>query len=70
MLGHAPSFTAQLAAERSARFTAEAAAGRWRRLLRQPHPPPPCAGLAAQLPQVVVDLRSADVGVKEPAAPR
>ena len=70
MLGLDPSFSAQLAAERSARFAADADQARWRRLLRQPHPAPPCAGLAAQLPLVVLDLTSARAEVEEPAAPR
>ena len=70
MLGLDPSFTAQLAAERSARFAADADHARWRRLLSQPHPAPPCAGLAAQLPRVVLDLTDVEVDAKEPAAPR
>jgi hypothetical protein len=70
MLGLDPSFSAQLAAERHARFATEADGARWRRLLRQPHPAPPCAGLAAQLPRVVLDLTSAATEIREPAAPR
>lgn len=70
MLGSAPSFTAQLAAERAARFAAEADVARWRRLLRQAHPAPPCAGLAAQLPGIVVDLTAPLPAEKEPAARR
>ena len=70
MLGQAPSFSAQLAAERSARFAAEAAGHRWHRLLRQPHPAPPCAGLAVQLPEAVLDLRPAEETETEPAATR
>lgn len=71
MLGLDPTFTAQLATERSARLATDATHATWRRLLRQPHPAPPCAGLAAQLPQVV-DLRSteAEAMAKEPAAQR
>lgn len=68
MLGLDPSFTAQLAAERSSRFVAEAASARWRRLLRQPHPAPPCAGIAAQLPPVVVALDVPSGDEMEPAA--
>ena len=70
MLGLDPSFTAQLAAERSARFTAEAKGATRRRLLRQPHPAPPCAGLAAQLPDLVVDLTASSLPQAEPAARR
>lgn len=70
MLGQPASYTAQLVAERHARFAAESAASRLRRLLRQPHPEPPCATLASQLPDVVVDLRPADVAETEPAAHR
>lgn len=68
MLGPPPSFSAQMAAERHARFAAEAAGARWRRLLRQPHPPPPCAALAAQLPDAVLDLRPGSPAEVEPAA--
>lgn len=56
MLGRPASFSAHLAAERHARFAAEAADARWRRQLRDGHPAPPCASLAAQLPDVVIDL--------------
>lgn len=68
MLGLDPSFTAQLAAERSSRFIAEAATARWRRLLRQSHPAPPCAGLAAQLPAGIIDVGSPSEDQMEPAA--
>lgn len=68
MLGQPASVSAQLAAERHARFAAEAADARWRRSLRQPHPAPPCSGIAAQLPDVVLDLTSADVTEAEAPA--
>jgi hypothetical protein len=68
MLGPTPSLSSSLAAERHARFAAEAADGRRRRSLRQAHPAPPCAALAAQLPEVVLDLTSAPATETEPAA--
>ena len=74
MLGQPASFSAHLAAERHARFAAEAADARWRRQLRRNHPAPPCAGLAAQLPDVVIDLTprvtAAPAGSGEPSATR
>jgi hypothetical protein len=70
MLGHTPSISSLLAAERHARFAADAANDRRRRLLRQPHPAPPCAGLAAQLPPAVLDLTSPADAATEPAATR
>ncbi|CAA9261202.1 MAG: hypothetical protein AVDCRST_MAG76-2834 [uncultured Acidimicrobiales bacterium] len=70
MLGHLPSYSAQVAAERHARFAAESVDSRWRRLLNQGHPAPPCAALAAQLPDVVVDLRPMAPERAEPAARR
>lgn len=69
MLGH-PSFTAQMVAERHARFAAEAASARRRRLLFQAHPVPPCAGLAAQLPAVALDLDPTLEAKAEPTAAR
>ena len=68
MLGLPPSLSAQMAAERHARFSSEVAGARLRRLLRQPHPSPPCAALAAQLPDVVLDLRPSSPAEVEPAA--
>lgn len=67
MLGQPASFSAHLAAERHARFAAEAADARWRRSLRQPHPAPPFSGIAAQLPEVVLDLTR--VGATDAEAP-
>jgi len=68
MLGLSPNLTSQLAAERSARFAADAAEARRRRLLHQPHPAPRCRDLAGQLPDVVVDLRPQAPARTEPAA--
>ena len=68
MLGQPASFSAILAAERHARFAAEAADARWRRLLRQPHPAPPCATIAAQLPDVVIDLTPGSAESPKPTA--
>ena len=68
MLGLAPSLSSSLAAERHARFAAEAAHSRWRQSLRQAHPAPPCAALAAQLPEVVLDLTAEPAHQTEPAA--
>lgn len=68
MLGLTPSLVSTLVAERQARFAAEAAHGRWRRILRQAHPAPRCAALAGQLPEVVLDLTSAAATTTEPAA--
>lgn len=70
MLGPNPDFSAQLAAERHARFAAEATGARWRRLLRQPHLAPRCAGMAAQLPTVVIDLTATTAPETEPSAIR
>jgi hypothetical protein len=70
MLEHAPFLTAQLAAERQARFAADAASWRVRRLLRRPHPAPPCGGLAAQLPEVAIDLRSTVAADEAPTPAR
>ena len=69
MLGQPPSLSAQLAAERHARFAAEASGARWHRLARQPHPAPRCADLAARLPEVVLDLRP-PTAETEPATSR
>ncbi len=69
MLGH-PTFSGHMAAERRARFAAEAASARLRRLLFQPHPVPPCAGLAAQLPAVALDPHSVLEADAEPTATR
>jgi hypothetical protein len=70
MLGQPASFTTVLAAERHARFAAEAADARWRRQRRQPHPAPPCANLATQLPEVVIDLAGDADAAAEPTAAR
>ena len=69
MLGH-PTFSAQMAAERQSRFAAKAARARWRRLLFQDHPVPPCATLAAQLSVVALDPDLRREAEPEPAATR
>ena len=66
MLGPTPSFTAQLAAERRARLAADAAGARWRRILGDRHTAPSCGILAAELPDIVLDVRP---GARAEAAP-
>jgi hypothetical protein len=69
MLGSTtPSLSAQLAAERQRGFADEAAGHRRLRLLRQPHPSPRCGDLAAELSEVVLDLRPPVTSETEPAA--
>lgn len=58
MLIRPETVSAQLAADRSARLSRQAAAAGIRRLARQPIPDPSCAGLATRLAAVALDLRT------------